>query len=127
MNKYFQNILNLAQSGHLTEALKKCDLAIKKKPKDINYLLLAASLYAQNDQFEEVKAYCLRACRIEPKNVSALYNLGVACLFLQDYVNTIKYSLLLIKQDKKHAKAYANLGWLTGTPGDLNRPKKMHS
>ena len=33
MNKRFQDILNLAQSGQLTEALSKCNLAIKKKPK----------------------------------------------------------------------------------------------
>jgi len=117
MNKRFQEILNLAQSGQLIDALKQCDRAIKKKPKDIDLLLLAASLYAQNNQYDHIKEYCLRASQLDPKNASALYNLGVACLFLQEYENTIKYSLPLIKLNKNHAMAYANLGlayWHTG-------------
>ncbi|MFK5950369.1 MAG: sulfotransferase [Methylococcales bacterium] len=117
MNKRFNEILNLAQSGQIVTALKKCDTAIKKKPKDLNLLLLAASLYAQSEQYEKVRDYCFRASRLDKKNINALYNLGVACMFLKDYESTIKYSLTLIKLDKNNAKAHANLGlayWHTG-------------
>ena len=124
MNNRFQEILNLAQTGHLTDALKKCDRAIKKKPKDANFLLLAASLYAQNQHYEKVKEYCLRAVRVDPRNVHALYNLTVACLFLEDYENTIKYTLLLIKLDNKHANAYANIALAYWHSGELDKAKE---
>ncbi|MCK4706900.1 MAG: sulfotransferase, partial [Gammaproteobacteria bacterium] len=124
MNKRIQEILQLAQSGQLTDALKKCERLIKKKPGDVNFLLVAASLYAQSNQYEKIIDYCLRAIRIEPKNTSALYNLGVAYLFLKDYENTIKYTLPLIKLDNKHANAYANLGLAYWHTGDLENAEK---
>jgi tetratricopeptide (TPR) repeat protein len=123
MNKRFQDILNLAQSGQLTSALQKCDLAIKKKPKDINLALLAASIHAQSQQYDRVIHYCLRALKVDPRNTSALYNLSIAYLFIEDYTNTIKYSLKLIKRDKKHASAYANLGLAYWHTGDLEKAK----
>jgi len=124
MNKRFQEILQLAQSGQTAEAIKKCDRAIKKKPRDADLLLLAASLYAQNSQYEKIIDYCLQAIKVEPKNTNALYNLTVAYLFSDDYENTIKYTLPLIKLDKKHAKAYANLGLAYWHTGDLEQAKE---
>ena len=124
MNKRFQEILLLAQSGQLTEALKKCDRAIKKKPKEVHYLLLAASLYAQSHQYEKVIDYCLRSIAIDSKNINGLYNLGVAYLFLKDYLNAIKYTLTLIKLDKKNARAFANLGLAYWHTNDLANAKE---
>jgi len=124
MNNRFQEILNLAQAGQLTNALKKCDLAIKKKPKDANFLLLAASLHAQNQHYDKIKEYCLRATRIDPRNIHALYNLTVACLFLKDYESTIKYAQRLVKLDNKHAGAYANIALAYWHIGDLEKAKE---
>ena len=124
MNKRIQEILHLAQSGQLTDALKKCKRSIKKKPRDVNFLLLAASLYAQSNQYEKIIDYCLRAIQIEPKNTNVLYNLGVAYLFLNDYENAIKYTLLLIKLDNKHAKAYSNLGLAYWHTNELEQAKE---
>lgn len=124
MNKRFQEILSLAQSGRLAEAIKQCERAIKKKPKEVDYLLLAASLYAPAQDYEKIKDYCLRATRLNPKNTSALYNLSVACLFLKEYENAIKYTLPLIKLDSNHAKAYANLGLAYWQTGELEKAKE---
>lgn len=124
MNKRFQEVLSLAQSGQIVTALKKCDAAIKKKPKDINFLLLAASLYAQSNQYEKVKDYCFRATQLDKRNSNALYNLSVACLFLEEYENAIKYTLLLIKLEKNNAKAHANLGLAYWHTGDLEKARE---
>ena len=124
MNKNFQDILNLAQTGQLNDALKKCEKILKKKPKDANFLLLAASLYAQESNYEKVKDCCLRAYKADSRNQNALYNLGVACLFLKDYENTIKYSLQLTRLDKQHAKAYANLGLAYWNTGEAEKAKE---
>jgi len=124
MNKRYQEILQLAQAGQLTEALKRCERAIKKKPREVDFLLLAASLYAQSNQYEKIIDYCLRAIKVAPKNTSALYNLAVAFLFIKDYQNAIKYTLPLIKLDKKHAKAYANLGLAYWHTGEIEKAKE---
>jgi len=124
MNKRFQEILQLAQTGHTAEALKKCERVIKKKPGEVDYLLLAASLYAQSNQYEKIIDYCLRAVKVAPKNTSALYNLTVAYLFLKDYDNAIKYTLPLIKLDKKHAGAHANLGLAYWNIGEFEKAKQ---
>ncbi len=124
MNKRFQEILQLAQTGHTTEAIKKCERAIKKKPREVDLLLLAASLYAQNNQYEKIIDYCLRAIRVDAKNVNALYNLSIAFLHIKDYANTIKYSLSLIKLNKNNAKAYANLGLAYWHTGELEKAKE---
>lgn len=124
MNKRFQEIMSLAQSGQQADALKKCERALKKKPREVNFLLLAASLYAQNNQFNQVRDYCVRAVKVEPKNISALYNLGIACLFLKDYESTIRYSLDLVNVDSKHARAYANLGLAYWNIGELDKAKE---
>ncbi|MFK5947581.1 MAG: sulfotransferase [Methylococcales bacterium] len=124
MNKRIQEILQLAQTGQSAEALKRCERAVKKKPRDVDFLLLAASLHAQNNDYANIINYCLRAIKITPKNSNALYNLAVAYLFIKDYVNTIKYSLQLIKIDKKHAKAYANLGLAYWHTGEIDQAKE---
>ena len=124
MNKRFQEIITLAQNGRFTEALKRCDKAIKKKPRDINLILLTASLFAQNGQYEKVKEYCLRCINIEPKNLSALFNLNVACLYLRDYECAIKYALKIIKLDKKNATTYANLGLAYWNIGELESARE---
>ncbi len=124
MNKRFQDILQLAQTGQVDEALKKCEKAIKKKPREVDFLLLAASLYAQSSQYEKIIEYCLRAIKLDPKNVNALYNLTVAFLFIKDYENAVKYSQAVIKLDKKHAKGYANLGLGYWHLGDAEKAKE---
>lgn len=124
MNNRFQEILHLAQTGRSTEALKKCEKVVKKKPKDVNYLLLAASLYAQAGEYEQVKNCCLRAVKLKPDDAETLYNLGVACLFLKDYENTIKYTLRLLKLDARHANANGNLGLAYWNIGELEKAKE---
>jgi len=124
MNKRFQEILQLAQTGQVSEALKRCERAIKKKPREVDLIMLAASLHAQNNNYDGVIDYCLRAIRIEPKNVNALFNISVAYLFLTDYQNAIKHSLQLIKADKKNARAYNNLGLAYWHTGDFEQAKE---
>jgi len=124
MNKRFQEILQLAQTGQINEALKRCDKAIKKKPNEVDFLLLGASLYAQQGNYAKIVDYCLRAHQLSPKNQNALYNLVVAFLFLEDYENAIKYSLPLIKLDNRNAKAYSNLGLAYWHTGDLDKAKE---
>ena len=124
MNKRFQEILSLAQSGQVADALKQCERAIKKQPKEVDYLLLAASLHAPVQDYGKIKDYCLRATRLAPKNTSALYNLSVACLFLKEYENAINYTLPLIKLDSQHAKAHANLGLAYWQTGELEKAKE---
>lgn len=124
MNKRFQEILQLAQTGQVTEALKKCERAIKKKPREVDFLLLAASLYAQSNQYDKIIDYCLRAIKVDPRNTNALYNLSVACLFIKDYKSAIQHSAALIKLDKKNARAYANLGLAYWHTGELEKARE---
>jgi len=110
MNKHFQEVLTLAQTGKIDEAFKRCRKLIKKKPRETNYLLLAASLHASNKEFPQVIDYCCQAIKLEPKNISALYNASVAYLNIGDYENALKHSKKLMSLDKKNAKAASNLG-----------------
>ena len=124
MNKRFQDILNLAQTGQTNEALKKCERAIKKKPREVNLLLLAASLYANDNNYFKIVEYCLQALSIEPRNSNALYNVTIAYLFLCDYQNAIKYGQTLIKHNKNHAGGHANLGLAYWNLDNLELAKK---
>jgi tetratricopeptide (TPR) repeat protein len=110
MNKHFQEVLSLAQSGRIRDAFERCEKLIRKNPRDTDYLLLAASLHASKNEFSQVTEYCKHAIQIDPRNIRALYNIGVAYLNLGDYQNARKYGNKLISLDKKNAKALSNLG-----------------
>ena len=101
--------MSLAQSGQTTAALERCKKLIKKHPRDVEYLLLAASVHAGKNEFAQILDYCKLAITLDPKNISALYNIGVAYLNLGDYENAHKYGNKLVSLDKKNAKALSNL------------------
>ena len=100
----------MAQSGQTTTALDRCERLIKKHPREVDYLMLAASVHAGKNEFAQVVEYCKRAINLEPKNIGALYNMGVACLNMGDYKNAHKYCNKLVALDKKNAKAFSNFG-----------------
>jgi len=126
MNKKIQDILALAQTGNTAEALQKSIKAVNKKPRDINFLLLTASLYAQQNDFDNVISYCLKAIQLDKKNESALYNIGIAFLQVKDYKNALLYSKKSIALNSKNAKALANAGLACWNMADFETAKSNY-
>ena len=123
MNTRFQEILSLAQSGQTQRALSKCEQAIKKKPRDSNLLLLAASLHAQNKDYRKIVDCCKRAATLDPKNFSALFNLSIAYAELGDYENVQRSCRKALLLDKKNAKVLSTLGLAQWKLGQLDEAK----
>lgn len=109
MSKRFQEILNLAQTGSQALALKKCKRILKKSPRDINILLLTASIYAQDNDMKNVIKYCSTVLQIDSNSHSALYNVGVAYLSCNDYTSAKTALEKLIHIDPNHASGHTNL------------------
>ncbi|RDH81011.1 MAG: hypothetical protein DIZ80_12875 [endosymbiont of Galathealinum brachiosum] len=120
MNKKFQEILALAQTGKVDGALQKSIKAVKKKPKDINFILLTASLYAQLNDFDKVITYCLKALDLDKNNESALYNIGIAFLKAHDYKNALQYNNKAIALNPKNPKTLTNAGLASWNLGDFD-------
>lgn len=109
MNKQFQEILNLSHSGSNKLALKKCKSILKKKPREVNILLLAASIYAQNNDMNSVVSYCEKVLHVDPLNQSALYNAGVAFLSINKHEKAKAVLEKLTNIAPEHASGHTNL------------------
>ena len=69
-----------------------------------------ASIFAKDNNFDKAKQFLHKVIEIQPKNLSALNNLGTAYKALGDRKKAINYYNQVLENDSKHINAHYNLG-----------------
>jgi len=113
-NKTFKEIFEEAfgyyKKGDLKIAENMCYKILSIDTNHFDSILLLASIFARNNNFNKAKLLLHQAIEIQPKNVSAVHNLATAYKTLGNLKEAMNYYNKVIEIDSNHVKAHYNLG-----------------
>lgn len=114
-----QEIINLAMSGRLAEAIALARNGCSANPNNVDSWMLLAHLQAQSNDLPGVIDSCGRVVERQPGNITARYNLAVALQTMQRTREAITQYRALLEHEPGNIAARNNLGALylnAGTP-----------
>jgi tetratricopeptide (TPR) repeat protein len=103
-------ILSLIQSGQWPRAKTLCLQFCRDNANDPEAWFLLAGINAQLGAMDEVITCCRKVTELQPDNVAAHYNLGVALQSQKRHEEAAAAYREVLKRDANHALAHANLG-----------------
>lgn len=103
-------IVALTQSGRLTEAKAEGIKLCKQSANDPEAWLLLAGIHAQLGELNQVAECCQRAVALQPGNVMALFNLGVAQQMAGRFEEAAHHYREALDHQPDLAQAHSNLG-----------------
>jgi len=95
--------------GNYPEAIANYKRALAIRPSYDNYMLLANSYVYSRDFDPAIDAY-RKAIHLDPKEIRAHYQLGIAYDYMQQYEESVKAYKEVIKLDPDHKGAHYYLG-----------------
>ena len=110
LKEIFAGAFENYQKGDLKIAENFCYKILSIDPNHFDSILLLASIFAKNNNFNKAKQFLHKAIEIQPKNVSAFHNLATAYKALGNLKEAINYYNKVIEIDSNHVKAHYNLG-----------------
>lgn len=113
-------------SGHLEPAAEFLKKATLHAPRNATYLSNLGEIYRRLGRLDDAVAACKKACQIEPKNVHAHYNLGLA-LQASDPVKAMHAYRKALRINPEHGLAWNNLGALLELLNDENGAKEAYA
>ena len=105
-----QEVVTLLQNRRLMEAKNICRKLCKENGDDAESWFLLAGINAQMGMLDEVATCCRRVVALQPTNVQAHYNLGVALQMLGNHRDATNSYREVVRLQPDYAVAYANLG-----------------
>ena len=112
------------RKGDLKTAEMLCYKILSIDPNFIQSKLLLANISAKNKDFIKTKKFLNEAINIQPKNVSALNNLGTVCRELGETKDAVGYYKKVIEIEPNNTNAYYNLGAICYDLKQLREAKK---
>ena len=98
------------EQGHLQDALKAFNAAIKVRPKASLPYYKIAEIYLQLDEFEKARDAFYAFLNLEPNHITALNYVGFIYEQLNDYNNAAKYYQRVLSISKDDLYALNHLG-----------------
>lgn len=89
----------------------------------IDSILMLASIAGSNKNFDQAKELLIKATEIQPKNTTAIHNLGTCYKELRKFDEAKKYYNKVLEIDPKHTNANYNLGIIYYELKDLKKAK----
>ena len=113
-NKTLKEIFAEAFESYKKRDLKSAEIFCYKilsiEPNHFDSTFLLATISAINNNFDKAKQLLHKAIEIQPENVSAFNNLGIAYKELGDHKGAINYYNKVLEINPNHTNAYYNLG-----------------
>ena len=110
LKEIFAGAFENYKKGDLKIAENFCYKILSIDSNHFDSILLLASIFAKNNNFNKAKQFLHKAIEIQPKNVSAFNNLATAYKALGNLKEAINYYNKVIEIDSNHVKAHYNLG-----------------
>lgn len=106
---YANIALILVEQGKIDEAKNAFADARKANPDDVSLITYEADLYYNQGDYATYKKIIKEASDKKPNDVDLLYNLGVACMKLNEKEEAIDYFNRVIQMKPDYIVAYINL------------------
>lgn len=107
--KLYYEARNLKEAGVYTDALKRLDELISKRPDYVNAYIVRGRIYFENlGQYQNAIKDFTQALRIEPDNKYALYDLGLTYHHLGELSQAILWNQKALNQDPNLIPAIYN-------------------
>jgi tetratricopeptide (TPR) repeat protein len=120
-----QAVMQLLQSGRLTEARTLCVQLCQQNANDAEAWFLLAGIHANTGALDEVVRCCRQVITLQSDNTGAYYNLGVALQTLNLSEEAIEAYQHAIRLDPTMAQAHTNLGLVYRQLGQLAEAEKF--
>lgn len=105
-----QQVVALIQCGQWTKAKEMCSRLCEGNPDDPEAWFYLAGVNSQLNLMEDVIECCQKVLVLQPNNIGAYYNLGVALQSTGCHAEAATAYKQVIVIEPLHALAYANLG-----------------
>lgn len=105
-----QQVMSMIQGGRWLEAKALCGQICQAAQDDAEAWFLMAGIHAQMGELDGVIAACRKVVALQPENVAAYYNLGVALQSQGQHADATAAYTALLSRNPGHALALANLG-----------------
>lgn len=108
----------LFRNNKPADSLKLCKEICEQDTMDTRIWLLQAAIHARSDSVDDIIHCCNRVITLQPDNLEARYNLGIAMQRKRQYQNAITQYNKVLEMHQNHHSALANLGTIYSELGD---------
>jgi len=117
MQRGFEGIFSLVNSGQFEQAELECKSFLERKPDDINVLGLLGAVLLKLDKLDEARPILEKTVRLEPRFAKPHEDLGMLSLHEGNAEQALHYFEEAIRLDDSQAGAYAGLAQALGRLG----------
>jgi len=110
--------------GRYEKAIEYFDKALKRDPKNVNYLKHAGITYFARKDFKKAQGLLAAVVKLEPKNVDAHYHIGLMGFLQKQYEGAVQSFQKVLERNKQHHRARY---WKARSLEATGKPKKIRA